>query len=206
VTRPVTARHDRGFTLVELMVALFLFAMIATAAVAAMTFSLQAEESLSAREAAIGRLETAHAVMKADFAQAVARPAREPLGALRRPDTTARDDALIVTLVRRGWTNPGRLAARGSLQQVDYRLEEGRLIRRSWARANPARETPVYDQVLLENVTSADFFIRSGTRWQEVDTITFARTGALPPAVAFEMETADFGRLRQQFLTTGGRR
>ena len=69
--RPATARLPNGFTLVEVMVALMIFGMIAAAGVAILSFSVRAQATSAARLDDTAALHRTVAALSADLAQAL---------------------------------------------------------------------------------------------------------------------------------------
>ena len=125
-----------GFTLVEVLVALAIFAMIASAGVGLLSFAIDnrlAVRDASERTAAFQRT---RALMRADLGQAAPRRVRGADGAPRAAFELGGEALFAVT--RRGWINPGE-APRASMQRVDYRLIDGRLERRVRERLDGAR-------------------------------------------------------------------
>jgi general secretion pathway protein J len=191
----------KGFTLVEMMVALLIFGLVAAAGVAVMSFSVDNQQVVRARTHRLGELQRARAALKADLAQAAQRPVRDALG---QPATRSFGSGEHLTggpllqLVRRGWDNPDQ-AARPSLQAVEYRLTEGRLERR----VRPALDgtEPGPPQVLLTGVREGRvaFLIRG----QWVEALPNGVAQPLPQAVRLELTLADYGLLSQLFVVTG---
>ena len=124
-----------GFTLVEMLVALFVFAMVSAGGVAMLRFSVDNQSIVRARTERFGQLQTARAILKTDISQAAS---FEPGG--------------LLTLTRRGWENPDGLS-RPSMQLVGYLFQDGRLERRAAPALNGAAPGPA--QVLIEGVRSA---------------------------------------------------
>ena len=185
-----------GFTLVEVLVALAIFAMIASAGVGLLSFAIDnrlAVRDASERTAAFQR---ARALMRADLGQAAPRRVRGADGAPQAAFELGGEALFAVT--RRGWINPGE-AQRASMQRVEYRLVEGRLERRVRGRLDGAR--PAEPQVLLENVESAQVTaILDGdpiADWRPV------RNRPLPDAVRIDLTLEGYGPVSQLFLVAG---
>lgn len=114
----MSAHRTAGFTLVEVMIALLIFGMIAAAGVAMLSFSIRAQGTAGARLDDIGAVQRLASILGADLAQAVDRPARDERGVLLPAFVGT---ATTLRLVRGGWGNIDD-APRASLQKVEYRL------------------------------------------------------------------------------------
>jgi general secretion pathway protein J len=129
---PLNPEED-GFTLVELMVSLFIFGLIAAAGVSLLTFSIRSQGSASAKLDGIAQDRRLAALLASDLAQAVPRSSRDVAGRMVRAfeggDGSA--DGLVMSYVRSGWSNPDSIA-RSGIQRVDLVLEKGRLERRAY--------------------------------------------------------------------------
>lgn len=191
----------KGFTLVEMMVALLIFGLVAAAGVAVMSFSVDNQQVVRARTHRLGELQRARAALKADLAQAAQRPVRDALGQPATRSFGGGEQAAggpLLQLVRRGWDNPDQ-AARPSLQAVEYRLTEGRLERR----VRPALDgtDPGSPQVLLTGVREGRVAFLVRGEW--VEALPNGVAQPLPQAVRLELTLADYGPLSQLFVVTG---
>ena len=113
-----------GFTLVEMLVAMTIFALLAVAGVGVLRYSVDTQSAVDRRlgeVSAVGRL---HALLASDVGQAVFRPTRGPGG--ERPAFIGESERM--QLVRGGWQNLDS-EPRSDLQRVEWRAERGGLAR-----------------------------------------------------------------------------
>ncbi|MFY7835362.1 MAG: type II secretion system minor pseudopilin GspJ [Novosphingobium sp.] len=116
-----------GFTLVEMLVALVLFAVIAVGALGLLRFSVDAELASRSKTDSIAAQRRFLSVWTADLAQAVPRPSRDTSGT-PRPAFEANTDGMVIRFTRSGWDNLDG-APRPGLQKVEYRITPTALVR-----------------------------------------------------------------------------
>jgi general secretion pathway protein J len=191
-----------GFTLVEVLVSLMIFAMLAAAGAAVLGVTIDNRFAVKAASDRIGDLQRMRSLLRADLGQATSRRARGTTGRpMPQPIVgAAAPGDPILTLTRAGWSNPGE-QARPSLQRVEYRLVEDRLERRVSRHLDGARPGP--PQVLYRGVSEATIaFVRDG---QESPAFISSIDRPLPDAVRIGMTVRGYGRIDQLFLVGSGR-
>ncbi len=200
--RPGSGRNT-GFTLVEMLLALVIFSLLSGAGVMVVRSGIQSKDQVEERSEALARLQVARAILRADITQIAQRPVRVARDGSRPPLATGPGfgDQPILTLVRRGWINPGRVEPRSSLQTVEYFLKEGDLIRRAYMRSDPTPDTPYSERVLLSGITELEMAFRDLRAWVPDWPLRAGSGNSLPFAVAMTLETDAYGSLRQVFLT-----
>ena len=186
-----------GFTLVEVLIALAIFALIGGAGALVLSQAVDSRFAVKAASDKIADLQRARALMRADIGQAVGRRTRTPTGRpIPQPMVTGAGPAEpLLVLTRAGWSNPGG-DARPSLQRVEYRLVEDRLERRTSRFLDGARPGP--PQVLYRGVRSARAaFIRDGA---EAPAYLVTPDQPLPDAVRIVLTLDGYGQVDQLFL------
>lgn len=123
---PASSRN--GFTLVEMLIALAIFALIAGGALSLLRFSVDAEAASRTKTEQIAAMRRFLSVWSADLAQAVPRPSRDANGELRPALEGTNPDGTILRLTRGGWSNFDG-SPRPSLQRVAYSWSGGKLRR-----------------------------------------------------------------------------
>lgn len=187
---------EAGFTLVEVMVALMIFGMIASAGVAILAFSVRAQGATTARLDDIGALGRQSSLMAADLAQAVNRPARDDRGKLLPAFV---GDSASVTFVRGGWSNIDA-QPRSTLQKVSYRLSGDTLERVAWPMVDGALSLPA--ATALGGLRTARMRYRIQGAWS--DRWDGAEGAPLPQALELVVERSDGATFRQLFLVGNG--
>lgn len=148
---PHTPDREAGFTLVEVLVSMFIFSLISIGALIALTATLDARERSEARIEQVERLAAARRIMADDFAAMTLRQNRDGLGGfIDLSREAAQTDGF--TLTRRARPNPDGAFARGDLLRVSWRVEKGQLIRAFLPHENPAYVEPPIARIVLDGV------------------------------------------------------
>lgn len=205
---------QRGFTLIEILIAMAIFTLIGLASTGLLTTVIDSNDISEERFAKLQLLQRAMITIERDLQQAVPRAARvngEKQDVVMAGGEVDNSDDDGVGFVRGGWHNPQLMLPRSTLQYVAYRLNENRLER---LYSNYVDNVIGYEpkvRVLLEDIESLKIeFLASSSNesldenedlsWNE----SYKGT-ALPRAVAIEFVSKDFGKIRREFtLTTGG--
>lgn len=121
------SQREAGFTLVEMLVALAIFGLLAAGGVALLRSSVAIQDQVGERLDRDRGDARIIALFQADVGQAVARPLTG-MGDTRAPSLSG--DATRLSLTRGGWANPGE-QPRSSLQRVSWSASEGQVVRRA---------------------------------------------------------------------------
>ena len=141
---------EAGFTLIEVLVAVFITVVMFALGYKTITQASNSRESLKEKQARLLELQTSVRVLEQDFVQLAPRPVRQAIG--DEPAQPALEGAApggpppIVALTRGGWANPAGLQ-RPALQRVAYLLENGMLRRETGTcstRRSPAPPTGAF--------------------------------------------------------------
>ena len=154
----------RGFTLLELMVAIVLFSMISTAAYKLLTSVTKAHEVTQSILQKLDKLQRAEIIVEQDLLQIAGRPITDETGqrpALQVPG----GGAMLIEFTRSGWQNPLQ-AARSDLQRVAYAHEGSELIRYYWPTLDRIPTTLRIRQLLMTEVSSVNVrLLDQGKQW-----------------------------------------
>ena len=159
-------RRDAGFTLIELLVAITIFGVISMLALGGLNTIVQQQTLAKEQMVRLGQVQRAVRMMTDDFGQLNPRHVRDVLGQSTEPPlvTDSLNDT-IVRLSRSGWRNPVPVP-RGTLQRVQYRLEEETLIREYWpVMDHPLGMEPRGEEILDGVVNIEIEYLDEGGQW-----------------------------------------
>jgi general secretion pathway protein J len=197
------ARRGGGFTLIEVLVSVFLLSVLAAFAYETLNYVRRSREVTTTAFERIRAIELAVHTLVTDFQQLEPRPVRDLLGESALPAILADPRTTnLVTLTRGGWPNPAGLP-RGTLQRVNYRLDNGTLIREYQTVLDATLASAPIKRELLKDVVKISLrYMDSSRVWQEQwpplasgpqgPTVAF---GLRPMAVEIVIELKDAGRL-----------
>lgn len=204
--QPVRLQH--GFTLLELLVALAVFAVMGAAAYSGLRSVLTTRAVVEAEAQRLAEIQLAFHVLEQDITQTLPRGIRDEYGkqepALKSSGLGG--DWLIFT--RAGWDNP-LVQTRSNLQRLSYRLEQGSLIRRYWTMLDRNGAGESQETVLLDNVREVKArFLNDQDEWQkewpptgqDADEDSVNR---LPRAVEISLTLGDWGEITRLFILLG---
>jgi len=191
-----------GFTLIEMLVAVFLLAVLGTAGFSMLFQMNTTKDVVLAQADRLAELQRTFYWMTEDFSQTVDRPVRSAADE-RLPSVlfSLQGDSLI-QMSRAGWTNPARTVspARSDLQRVSYSLEEDKLIRNYWYHLDSLDDTPTKRRQLLSKVEdmSLRFLDRTG-EWHDSWPPLELEEPGLPAAVETRLTLEDLGTINRLF-------
>jgi len=192
----------RGFTLIELMVAVFITAILLSMGYGAVNQALSDREALNTRQERLLGVQTAMRLLTQDFTQLTPRPVRQPIGDGWLPAIIgAPGTSTMVTLTRAGWANPAGIQ-RPALQRVTYILENGTLRREHWPVLDATLTTTTVRRELVDKVKSMTLrYMDNSFQWrdqwpqQALQGDATSNLRLRPIAVEVTLELEDWGKL-----------
>ncbi len=198
--------RQRGFTLLEMLVAIVIFALLTMAAYQVLQGVMRSDELSQQHGEKLRQLQRAMFIMQRDFSQMAARSVRDETGE-QRPLLQAEkyyldsDDMGLEMLVS-GWRNPQAVLRRSQLQRVAYLVKDEQLIKRFYRYPDAVVGYQPRDMVLLEGVEELSFRFHGTRGWSN----QVSDSNQLPRGVEVTLVQRDFGKLRRVFLTPQGSR
>ena len=150
-------RYRGGFTLIEVLVSLAVFAVLAALAYGTLNQALLSAEILNDRMDRLQAIQRTVRMLADDLQQLAPRPVRDELGDNFRPALdTGFQSGFAIELTRGGWSNPIVLP-RSTMQRVGYRIEDNELVRYQWFTLDRTLSNEPTGVTLLDGVESLQF-------------------------------------------------
>jgi general secretion pathway protein J len=206
--------RQRGFTLIEIIVALFISAVMLAIGYAAIERALRDRDGITTAQTRVTEIQRGMRIIAQDFAQIIARPARDLSGTgdLAPAVVATGTDTTLITFTRAGWSNPAGIQ-RPAEQRVMYAFVEGQLVRDYWLSVDPALNAEPRERVIFTNVKSVEirFLDPVGRNWRTQWPAIISNNGPMtagsidltlrprPLAIELTIEFEDWGRIVRTF-------
>ena len=195
----------KGFTLLEVLVAIAIFALLSLTAYQVLQGVLRSGELSKEHSESLTELQRAMLIIEQDFTQIVARTSRDDgveedeLSVITSGDALFESEDQGIEFTRLGWANPLGLLPRSDLLRVRYRLKEGQLQRLYFLYPDLVAGQEPQEQVLLNDIEKLSFrFWNNG--WQ--DGWTSAKK--LPRGIEINFTSKGYSEIRRAFLVAEG--
>lgn len=199
--------RQKGFTLLELLVALAIFAVVSAMAYGGLNAVLRAKSGNDEHNLRMRQLQKAFSIIERDVEQAVLRSVRDNYGETKGAMISADYGEYRFLLTRHGWNNPfaSGKRVRSYLQRVAYQLEDQQLKRIYWFDLDRDYDSRKYDMILLDNVKSLDLrFVDGQGKWQTRWPSLGAEEEVLPRGVELTVELQGWGKITRLFALAPG--
>jgi general secretion pathway protein J len=203
-------RPARGFTLLEILVAVAIFAIVGVLAFTGYSELMRQSDRLAQSAARTRAIQSTMQRMVQDFTSLEPRPIRQPLGDGVEPAlvSDSRSEQLA-EFTHSGWSNPAGVP-RSTLQRVSYRLEEGKLTRSYWVMLDRTLSTEPVRAILIDRVKAVNLRFMGANR-RYTDQWPGAGGGqpganaasTLPIAVEITLELEDWGKITRLVEVAG---
>jgi general secretion pathway protein J len=195
---------QRGFTLLEVLVAIAIFAFVGVMAMSGYTELQRQSEYQQQRLERVREVQRAVQTLALDLTQIEPRPIREPIGPEYVPAVLAGDSVEYrIEFTRAGWSNTAGLP-RPTLQRVAYRVDaDGSLWRDHWLVLDRTQTAEPVRVELLKGVRAVQFrFLTASREWVDRWPLLQSQAPAeqerqRPAAVEVTLELEDWGVIRR---------
>lgn len=188
-----------GFTLLELLIALAVFAVASAMAYGGLQAVLNTQRDVETRAERLSQIQRAFSIFERDLQQAVSRSVRDEFGDVRPAFLGDNTEDGHLAFTRGARQNPGGFK-RSQLQRVEYGLKDRTLVRLTWRSLDRVPGEEPYGAELLGKVWRfGTRFYAGDNQWHEQwpPIGTAPEAGGLPLAVEVTVELEDWGAIRR---------
>lgn len=195
-------RMFRGFTLMELLIAITVFAVLGAISYGGLNTVLKTRTRTVKAAEQLHTLQIALMLIQRDITQIINEPSRNEFGDMQPPVMTEFNDDRIIEFSRVGWNNPtGQL--RSNFQRVAYGFEDNTLFRYYWPHFHRGpEEKPIKAELLkdLQEVTLK--FMDNQESWHDEWPPLNSSSIELPQLVKIELELKNGEKVTRVFAVT----
>lgn len=194
-----------GFTLLELLVAMAVFAVLAVIAYSGLNTVLANRAAIERHADRLRAVQGAWLVIGRDIQQASPRWVRDELGGELGPIKGGEGFVPLLELSRAGYRNPAG-SQRSTLERVAYQVKLDGLSRWRWRALDRAQDSQPVERVLLTGVRSVALrFLDESREWQATwpPPNRESADAQLPRAIEMTLELEDWGRITRLFALPG---
>jgi general secretion pathway protein J len=206
--KPLARQNPHGFTLLELLVAVAIFAVLSAMAYGGLRNVIDNSQQTEIAMQRLQQVQLAMLKISRDLTQLSQRSIRDEYGNTSNYILTGQGDDIFIEFTRSGRRNPAEML-RSHLQRVAYKLEENTLSRLHWPHLDRTQEMLPYESVLLEEVESAGIrFLDINNEWHN-EWPPLSATGQSDgnsvalSAIEFTVTLQDWGELVRIFMVSG---
>ena len=192
--------RTRGFSLIELLVALAVFAALAAAAYGGLAQIAATRGALARQQDRFAEVVRAISMLERDLRQAISRPVRGNGRGEYLPALAGTGDRIELTRI--GFANP-LAEPRSNLERVAYAVDAHRLMRGRYVALDRAPDAGPAATAVLGNTQGLSLrYLGNDGAWRSTWPPSEAPDGMktyelLPRAVEFRVATGDIGELRR---------
>lgn len=180
--------NSNGFTLLELLVAISIFSLIAAAGYSGLSSLARALQSQQESSRTLADTQWLVARLDQDIAQSINRPTR--VGGIRLPALVG--DSNSLRLVTLSAESPVYQALSDEIP-VGWQWQNQQLRRQLWQLPDRAAGTaPLVDEILMEQILQFEFrYLDDSNQWQ-LQWNSQLQNSRLPRAIQYQLQTSDY--------------
>jgi len=196
---------NSGFTLIELIIAIFILVIISGIIVSGISITMRSEKQISERSDFTAKLQMAMIIMARDMRQFVYRPVINNdsaiMPALIRPYKNQ-----IIEFTRAGFINPLGMSQRSELLRVAYQLQNNNLVRITWRALDRAPNSKPSDRIILSSIKNIKLrYLNNNRQFVKPPTSSAPRSTLVPLGISFDFEFMDGRHIKRFFAISGAK-
>ena len=194
-------KTNLGYTLLEIMIALAVFAILSTITASAMYHAFDTRARVNVQANQLNAIQLALILMERDTEQIFERAVRGDEMHLFPPFV---GQSKYVEFTRGGLVNPNGIEARSTLKRIAYLCSGQKLIRRSWESLDSPERNHSQDKMILDHLNECSFAFLSNNHqvlpeWREYAIRQDQKKETLPLAIQFTLSLQGWGNMSLLF-------
>lgn len=190
-------QNNRGFTLLEILIALFIFSIVSVMMASALHTVINAQSGSERHAERLRNLQMTLLLFSRDVEQAVGRAV---INASGRPDLPFVGAPQSMSFTHGGIANPDGSLARTSLQRVRYDFHDQAFWRVTWPVLDQAPTTKAHTRRLFDEVEELRFQYLDHNAHFQNNWPGESSDSPLPLAVKVTMKIANWGSISQVYV------
>lgn len=188
----------KGFTLLEILIALFVFSILSLIMAGGLRSVINAQTGTEENAERLRNLQFVLLMMSRDVEQALNRPVVLTTG---REEPAFIGSPTSFTFTHSGFANPNAAAAHSVFQRTRYEWQNSAIWRTTWPVLDQAPQTKPHARQLLEAVSDAHFeYLDQTGRFQSRWPVEGESKQPLPKAVRINMTITNWGTISQLYV------
>lgn len=198
-------RQYKGFTLIEILIALTVFAIIATITSSTLYYAFTTRTRVNEQSERLSAIQLAISLIQQDTSQTVERAIR---GNDMRVYPIFVGRPGYIEFTRDGDVNPGSSDKRSTLKRIALICQKGALIRRTWDSLDPPNRAVHADKLLIANLSDCHFgylnqYLQVFPEWRADAVNQDQNKESLPKAIQINLTLQDLGEINLLFTLPG---
>lgn len=201
----VSLSKQQGFTLLELLIASIIFAIMALMAYGGLDNVIKNSQASQQALERLQQVQQSVSVLNRDLLQIIPRDIRDEYGNKQAYLTAGNNADNLIEFTRGGRVNPANLL-RSSLLRVAYQLDDEKLVRLQWPQLDRAQGVEARQTVLIDKVEDFSLrFLDQNNEWQQqwppLNTGSGAAAAGAVQLLAIEvvLQLEDWGEIRRLY-------
>lgn len=204
--KPSKHRYLEGFTLIEILIALMIFAILATITSSTLYYAFNTRSRVMQQAKRLSALQLSISLIQKDCLQILDRASRVNDMQLA-PAFVGQTNYFEFT--RDGNINPSSMEKRSSLKRMGLFCINNQLIHRTWASLDPIDVSLYEDKVLVDNLSACHFkYLNQNSQvlaqWRAQALTQNQKKEPLPKAILLNLILKDWGEMNLLFIIPGG--
>ena len=195
-------KWNKGFTLIEILIALTVFAILATITSSSLYYAFNARTRVNAQAEQLNNLQLAVSLIQQDTSQIVGRAIR---GNEMRLFPAFVGQPKYMEFTRDGNVNPNSIEKRSTLKRVALVCQDEKLVHRTWDILDSIDRNTYKDKVLIDNIKECHFNYLNQTlqtlqEWREQAGTQNQPAEIFPKAMQINIILKEWGEMNLLFI------